>query len=57
VTDKPPRFTLMLETLPSDVPAISRLRRLLKSLSRAYAFRVIKVVEEKQATPNEQPRT
>lgn len=48
------RVRLTLETLPSDVPAGVRLRRLLKALGRYYGWRLVEPVEEvKHGTPDE----
>ncbi len=45
------KYTLTIESTPDNVPAINRLRRLLKALIRAYGFRCLEVVEVKPAEP------
>jgi hypothetical protein len=46
-----PRYQLLLEAQPGDVPAILRLRRLLKTLLRGYGFRCISAQELPPAEP------
>lgn len=41
----PSNYLLILRALPADVPAVIRLRRLLKSLLRRYQFRCLRAVE------------
>ena len=38
------RYTLEIQALPDDVPAVVRLRRVLKSLLRGYRFRCLSAV-------------
>jgi hypothetical protein len=38
-------YRLTVEALPDSAPAIIRLRRVIKSLLRAYGFRLLAVVE------------
>ena len=40
-----PRFSITFEALPSDVPAINSLRRLLKGMLRGYGFKALEVRE------------
>jgi hypothetical protein len=40
-----PVYLLRLSSLPSSVPAVVRLRRLLKGLRRAYSFRCVGLEE------------
>lgn len=42
-----PRFQLLIESLPSDVPTVNRLRRLLKAMLRGYSMRCIECKEVK----------
>ena len=37
-------FTLTIRALPSDVPVMIRLRRILKGLLRSYDFRCVSIV-------------
>jgi hypothetical protein len=37
----PERYTIVLQAMPSDAPAIIRLRRFLKAALRSYRFRCI----------------
>ena len=46
-----PRYRLVVESLPSDVPAPVRLRGVLKRLLRSFAFRAVSV-EEVSAAPS-----
>lgn len=41
-----PRYTLTIEVLRDEVPAIMRLRRCLKSMLRAYGIRVRAITED-----------
>ena len=40
-----PRYRIEVEALPSEVPATARLKRLLKSMLRAYQLRCVSVEE------------
>jgi hypothetical protein len=40
---EPQRYRLILEAAPDSVPAVDRLRRLLKRLGRAYGFRLVDI--------------
>jgi hypothetical protein len=48
-----PRYALVLTALPSDIPPVIRLRRLLKALRRTYGFRCehIRPLEPAAAPP------
>ena len=48
-----PRFRLILESAPSDIPVNVRLRAALKCLLRSYGLRV---VEAKQTTATDDAR-
>jgi hypothetical protein len=41
----PPTYTLAIRSLPSEVPADVRLKRLLKMLRRGYQFACVRVEE------------
>ncbi len=44
-------FTLVLQALPSDVPVMIRLRRVLKGLLRTYDFRAVSVLPAASLPP------
>ena len=43
-------YTLTIRSLPHRVPAIIRLRKLLKVLLRGFGFKVVKIVEDDHTT-------
>ncbi len=40
-----PRYRLLIEALPSEVPVVVRLRCVLKRLLRTFGFRCVEVLE------------
>lgn len=44
-TPRPERYVVTLEAMPSDAPAIIRLRAFLKAALRSYRLKAVKIVE------------
>jgi hypothetical protein len=53
--DPRPTFRLVVKAEPSTVPAILRLRRLLKALLRAYGFWAVEVSQLPESRPDGGP--
>ena len=49
------RFTITLESVPSDIPAAARLKRALKMLLRGFGLRCVTAVETQPT--NDAPRS
>lgn len=47
------RYTLAIQSVPSTVPVIDRLRRLIKALLRSYGFKVVEIREHKDDAGDE----
>jgi hypothetical protein len=46
-----PRFTLVIESVPHEVPVVNRLRRLLKAMLRGYGLRCVAIQEIEPTEP------
>ena len=50
-------YTLTIRAVPDRMPAVARLRRLLKSMLRGFGFRVVRIVEgERISDSTEDPK-
>lgn len=45
---KAERFVIVVEAIPGDVPAVIRLRRLLKTMLRGFGLRCVSVVQARE---------
>jgi hypothetical protein len=56
VTKPRERYSLTIETLPDETPAVSRLKRVVKALLRHYGFRLLAAVELHEDSPVTDPK-
>ena len=52
---QPERFTIVVEAVPADVPAVIRLRRLLKAMLRGYGLRCVSVTTARETDSRTAP--